>query len=232
MKKILLLVLASLLCLTVFASCGTTRDSYVPVGYQRASHSDAGYYFYVPNDWTTDLSTGVATAYVSAKDHSSVSFMAFEVNDSWIQASGEKGNDTDAVTATTEDAVTTAAPETEAPDTEGATDPSGVAGGGATEVPENITTVEEYWAYYEGEFRATFGDLTYSVEGESLMMAGMKAKKYVYTATVTGTLYEFMQVVALKEGTVYIFTYTSTEGEMFDSHLETVNEIIGYILLK
>jgi hypothetical protein len=228
MKKILLLVLAALCCLGTLASCGDAKDAFVPNGYQRVSHKNASYNFYVPNEWVPDLSTGVATAYVSSKDHSSVSFMAFEVNDAIIQASKGESADTDGTTAT--ESVTTVAPETEAPATEAIT--NAATAGGATEVPENITTLEEYWDYYGGELSATFPDLTYSVEGESLMMAGMKAKKYVYTATVTGTVYEFMQVVALKEGTVYIFTYTSTEGEIFDSHLETVHEIIGYLSLK
>ncbi len=267
MKKILLLVLAALLCLSLFASCANGQDAYVPNGYQRISHDNADYYFYVPNDWVADLSTGIATAYVSAKDHSSVSFMAFEVNDSMIQVSkGEGSSDTSVTEATTAtetttdtvadttiteatidaiitDAVTEATEVTSPSDTASfettdttsdvtTTESSSVtAEGGAAEVPD-ITTLEEYWAYYDGELRATFADLAYSVEGESLMMADMKAKKYVYTATVTGTVYEFMQVVALKEGTVYIFTYTSTEGEVFDSHLETIHEIIGYIRLK
>jgi hypothetical protein len=40
-----------------------------------------------------------------------------------------------------------------------------------------------------------------------------------------------MQVVALKEGTVYLFTYTSTD-KLFDSHLDEVNKILEYFSLK
>ena len=231
MKKIIAIFLLIVCGVGLLSACGG-RDAYVPSGFQRVSHDNADYYFYVPNGWIPDLATGVTAAYVSAKDRSSVSFMAFEVDDTLIQAtvgSSQNGEsapdsqlapDSEALTSDTDE------PMTDEPATDGTT--------AADTLPEGlpeITTVEEYWAYYEGQFKATFSDLAYSVNGENMMLAGMKAKKYVYTATVTGQTYEFMQVVALKAGTVYIFTYTSTE-DVFDSHLEEVNAIIGYISLK
>ena len=225
MKRILAVLLLCVWCVSALSACGG-RNDYVPSGFQRISHDNADYYLYVPTGWVPDLSTGVTAAYVSEKDRSSISFMAFEVDDTLIQAavgsssSDETPLDSEAQTteAVTEGDVTTESDVT----TDGETLPE--------ELPA-ITTVEEYWAYYEGQFKATFSDLAYTVEGENVMLAGMKAKKYVYTATVTGETYQFMQVVALKAGTVYIFTYTSTKA-VFDSHLEDVNAILGYISLK
>ncbi len=209
MKKILSLCLALIVCLGLLAAC-SDRGDYVPAGYQRISHDNADYYLYVPSSWIADLSTGVTAAYVSEKDRSSISFMAFEVDETLIQATPGS-----------------AAAQSDGSETDGTGEATDTDGEGTP----TITTVEEYWAYYADEFAATFSDMTYSVEGENMMLAGMKAKKYVYTATVTGETYEFMQVVALKAGTVYIFTYTSTEA-VFDTHVETVNAIIGYIALK
>ncbi len=225
MKKLVSLLLLFVCCVSVLSACGG-RNDYVPSGFQRISHDNADYYLYVPNGWVPDLSTGVTAAYVSEKDRSSISFMAFEVDDTLIQATGGNSGDDETTSDQEDQTVGTTEAVTDAEDADATTD--------ADTLPEGlpaITTVEEYWAYYEGQFEATFSDLAYSVEGENMMLAGMKAKKYVYTATVTGETYEFMQVVALKAGTVYIFTYTSTE-EVFDSHLEEVNAIIGYISLK
>ena len=225
MKKIVAILLLCACCVGVLVGCGG-RNDYVPSGFQRISHDNADYYLYVPNGWVPDLSTGVTAAYVSEKDRSSISFMAFEVDDTLIQAA--VGSSSDEETLSDSEALTTDVATDDSVITE-----SGTAADSET-LPEGlptITTVEEYWAYYEGQFKATFSDLTYSVEGENVMLAGMKAKKYVYTATVTGQTYQFMQVVALKTGTVYIFTYTSTK-EVFDSHMEKVNAILGYIALK
>lgn len=219
MKKIVILLMSLLLCLTVFTACGD-KDDFVPAGFKRISEDEATYRLFVPDSWVSDLSTGITTAYVSESDRSNISFMAFELDDSifHVEVGGAEAT-TDAVTTdvVTTDAVTTDATTTEAP-----------AGDG--EVPK-ISTVEEYWDYYEAEFLKTFADMTYSVEGDDLLLSGQKAKKYVYTTTVTGQSYEFMQVVTIKAGTVYIFTYTALE-EQFDAHLDDVNEILGYVEIK
>ena len=89
-------------------------------------------------------------------------------------------------------------------------------------------TVDEYWTDYKEDFIATFSDLAFEAEGEATLVDKIAAKKYVYTATVTGVQYKFMQVVTITNGTVYVFTYTSTP-DYYDSHLEDVNEILSYI---
>ena len=94
---------------------------------------------------------------------------------------------------------------------------------------ENITmTPDEYWADYKEDFTNTFSDIAFEGEGEATLVDKIAAKKYVYTATVTGIQYKFMQVVTITNGTVYIFTYTSTPAN-YDTHLEEVNDILSYI---
>lgn len=95
----------------------------------------------------------------------------------------------------------------------------------------NISTIDEYWAYYSSEFEKTFSDMTYEVMGENMLVSKIAAKKYVYTATVTGSEYKFMQIVTIKNGTVYILTYTA-RASVFESHLDDVLDIAGYIELK
>ncbi|MBQ4601776.1 MAG: hypothetical protein IJB24_02845, partial [Clostridia bacterium] len=56
-------------------------------------------------------------------------------------------------------------------------------------------------------------------------LSGEPANKYVYTATVTGTTYQFMQIVCIREMTVYVITYTSTP-DSYDSNMEDVEKIL------
>ncbi len=202
--------------------CGCSpADSFVPKGFKLISDDNVGYRLYVPDYWIADLSTGVTTAYVSEKDRSNISFMAFEVDDALIQATvGGSGS------GTTAGAGTEAPTGTDAP-AESGTEASSESGEGASEVPK-ITTVEEYWAYYSADFKKTFPDMEYQKEGENMLLSGKTAKRYVYTATVTGVKYQFMQVVMLDAGTVYIFTYTALP-DRYEEHLESIEEILGHI---
>ncbi|MBE6636191.1 MAG: DUF1795 domain-containing protein [Ruminococcaceae bacterium] len=214
MKKYLSFALAIVFCLLLLASCG--KDSFVPNGFQRISNDSADYRFYVPNGWISDLSTGVTAAYISEEDRSSVSFMGFEFDDALIQATfGSEAPDSEVPSDS--EAVTTEKVTADTNDNDGS-------------LP-SITSIDEYWAYYEKNFAKTFSDMTYTEKGENMLLSGLKAKKYVYTATVTGDSYQFMQVVTIKNGYVYIFTYTSTK-DLFESHLDDVNAILGYIEIK
>ena len=216
MKKISALVFA--LLLAALCSCG--KDAYVPAGYKMISDKSADFRMYVPNDWTEDLSAGICSAYCSKDDKSNVSFTALELNESVIQVIRGRSGDTSGDTGNIPD--TTAQPSSsEQADTSAGTLPSS----------EGITTPEEYWDYYRAQFGAAFGDMTYETDGENVIVSGIKSRKYVYTATVTGVEYKFLQTVTVKNGTVYIFTYTAKAGE-YDSHLDDVNSIIGYLEIK
>ena len=72
-------LLAALLLVPALASC--SNDDWYPAGMQLASDKDADYKLWVPSGWTVDLSTGVATAYVSDRDRTSVSLVAFNLRE-------------------------------------------------------------------------------------------------------------------------------------------------------
>ncbi len=101
---------------------------------------------------------------------------------------------------------------------------------------EEVSLLDRYWEYYSAEFEKTFSDMKYELEGEDLLVSKTESKKYVYTASVTGKTYKYMQVVTIKNDVVYIFTYTALEEvdgvKVFDSHLSDVNKIVGYIEIK
>ena len=93
---------------------------------------------------------------------------------------------------------------------------------------ESVTTLEDYWKGYEEDFKATFDDMEYVGEAPTTTtLSGEAANKYVYTASVTGTQYKFMQIVCIREMTVYVITYTSTP-EGFDTNMEDVEKILDH----
>ncbi|MFA6948376.1 MAG: hypothetical protein WCQ72_05295, partial [Eubacteriales bacterium] len=99
------------------------------------------------------------------------------------------------------------------------------------ELEEAYTSVPDFWAGYAADFAATFSDMEYITEGESMIVSDIAAYKYVYTATVTGTQYQFMQIAAIKAGIVYIFTYTALPDK-YESHVDEVDYMIGQIVIK
>lgn len=158
------------------ASCGSGGDPDVPSGMKLCSSADVDYYFYIPDQWIGDISTGVASAYYSQSDRSNVSMEAFELED-----------------------------------------------------PN--TSVPQFWESYSEDFKTTFSDMEYITEGESLIISDVAAYKYVYTTTVTGIEYQFMQIAAIKAGIVYIFTYTALPDK-YESHIDEVDYMIGQIVIK
>ena len=76
MKKITALIL-SLIAVFALASCS---GSDAPSGMKLASNEVSDFYFYVPQNWTVDMSTGVASAYYSEKDRSNISMTSYALS--------------------------------------------------------------------------------------------------------------------------------------------------------
>ena len=76
MKKITALIL-SLIAVFALASCS---GSDAPSGMKLASNEVCDYYFYVPTNWTVDMSTGVTSAYYSEKDRSNISMTSYALS--------------------------------------------------------------------------------------------------------------------------------------------------------
>lgn len=67
------------------------------------------------------------------------------------------------------------------------------------------------------------------VSNESCLMGEAAANKYVYTATLGGVDLKYMQVIALRQHTFYIFTYTAYV-DSFDG--DAADGIINNIVFK
>ena len=90
--------------------------------------------------------------------------------------------------------------------------------------------LDSFWKKYADMFKTTYSDMEYITEGVNRLIANCASKTYVYTANVTGNPYKFMQVTALKDGIVYLFTYTA-KSENYDSHIDDVEGILSNIVL-
>ena len=91
-------------------------------------------------------------------------------------------------------------------------------------VPTTAMTTEQYWAMCEESYKAEFDNYAL-VESGSATMADMPAQYYVYTATVGGENYKFLQAIVGNGGMFYNLTYTSL-SDMYDSHIEEVMKMI------
>lgn len=80
MKKSISLGLIIIFILALLTACGESGSA--PMGFKEISDEALTYHFYVPDEWTSDLSTGVTCAYYSGRDPSSISVTAFELDTS------------------------------------------------------------------------------------------------------------------------------------------------------
>ncbi|MBQ8402140.1 MAG: hypothetical protein IJX14_09450 [Clostridia bacterium] len=171
MKRFLILMLA----VSMLAMTGCNADAEAPTGYKTASGEAADYTFFVPDDWTVDLTTGATSAYCSTEDPSSISVMAWEL-------------------------------------------------------PNTDTTLDEWWAMNLEDISMVFQNLE-AAAPENLTIDGVHGQKYVYTAELGEFSYKILQAAAIKNGTVYLITYTSL-ADTYDAHIEEVNNMVSFFLFK
>lgn len=98
-------------------------------------------------------------------------------------------------------------------------------------------TLEEYWQEYGVKNASVLGEVTYTTEGTSLLLARqgdrqVAAKHYVYKATVDGTVYVFDQVISILDGYVYILTMTATEANYTTAHQNEWKDMLSFFLFR
>ena len=107
-----------------------------------------------------------------------------------------------------------------------ASDPSSVSVM-AWELPNADTTLDEWWELNRSEIESVFTEFAV-VSDENTTVDGLYAKKVVYTASIGGYAYQYMQVAAIKGTSVYLFTYASVE-ENYETHLEEVAKMLEFL---
>lgn len=98
-------------------------------------------------------------------------------------------------------------------------------------VTVNTSNIDTWW---ENEYKPDITNVlgaTVSKEGEEMVLDGKTAKKYEYSAKVNETTYKFMVVSTVRNGSIYVITYTSNE-ENYDKNLDDVSKILENIRFK
>lgn len=96
---------------------------------------------------------------------------------------------------------------------------------------EELSSIDAWWANYKEQISEAFAEMTVVTEGEKTVVDGKAASKYVYSAKLGENKYPFMVVATLRNGSIYVITYTSVgeiddENSLFSKNLGTVNSII------
>ena len=92
-------------------------------------------------------------------------------------------------------------------------------------------SIDAFWEKQVAEYTKLFSDFSALSEKEQVTIGGSVGYRYITTASYGGKTYKFMQVFVPKNeiftAELYAFTYTA-EVSHYDTHLETVNQIISY----
>lgn len=178
MKKTKSLLTAALLAGTLlFGSCASDPNAINPPSGMTLSCDPevTDYYFFVPEEWTVDLTTSASGAYYSNSDPSSVSMIVWE---------------------------------TEHAD----------------------STLDDWWEANVADLQLVFQNFALESQ-ENATMDGKYAQRYVYTVDLGENHYKIMQIGALNNGKIFLFTYTSLV-DSYDAHLEDVEKITENIIIK
>ena len=100
----------------------------------------------------------------------------------------------------------------------------------------NLTdSTRNYDTWWTNEFKPELEYILHNPtiisEGDEIQIDGTDSKKYVYTGETREGKYKFMTVATIRQGSIYVITYTSTE-ELYDKHINEVNKILENIKFK
>lgn len=88
-----------------------------------------------------------------------------------------------------------------------------------------FTSIDAWWDLHKKENEATMPAFTVLREGDALTVNGVDAKSYRYTVTFSGGTYVYEVVSCITQGSVHVFTYTSTEA-LFSENLDVFYSVI------
>ena len=88
-------------------------------------------------------------------------------------------------------------------------------------------SADAYWNDLRERYEETFANWTLEEEGTETTLGDIKAYKYRFTGDVSGVTYQWMQVIGVRSGRYYTFTYTSTK-DGYEENIEDVIEVLEY----
>jgi hypothetical protein len=228
MKRIISVLLLSVMLCGILASCGGTGGTAVPMGMKLISGENDAYNLFVPERWIVNNSKGINGAYHTEADMSNISVTTFLVLEKDpVESTSEIGS--------------TAIPETsDIPDTSVATDTASAPDNSDTASPETTEAAEKsktekyidrYWKKCVMSYSKELNGFKIIEQGEKTKLGGLEAKKYVYSAVYGGEEYKMQSIITAYGGLMYVFTYTAKVGN-FDGNIKDVNWIISEFKFK
>ena len=98
---------------------------------------------------------------------------------------------------------------------------------------EELSSIDAWWEDYKEQVNDDlFAEMAIVTEKEKTVVDGKAASKYIYYGTLKGGVkYTFLVVATVRNGSIYVITYTSIgeiddENSLFSKNLGTVNSII------
>lgn len=94
----------------------------------------------------------------------------------------------------------------------------------AATLSDNKQNAKDYFDKYTEDFKSIYNNWDL-VSSEDTLLDSHAAYKAVYTGSVTGVEAKYMQVVCIKSGIAYIFTYTA-QADRYDEYLSDAEKMI------
>ena len=206
MKKIISIMLASIVLVLALASCtGGDPNNIAPEGMQLASDENCAYYLYIPENWALlDACSGGYVSYLDNEQEFGLKTDIANVTVSTFTAGDIKAEETGDTAETTAD---------------------------ETVASERIQYIDAFWTMCKESYARELNGFTVVEEGKGTTLGLLDAKEYVYTANFDNTEYKMMMTVTYSGGVMYIVTYTA-KTVRYDTHMADVEKILSEFKFK
>lgn len=95
------------------------------------------------------------------------------------------------------------------------------------DLPNTDTSLDDWWETNLAEIENVYRNVTVE-ESENVLIDGNHGVRYVWTGELGDYTYRVMQAAAVKNGSVYLFTYTSLP-DLYESHIEQVDQMLEFL---
>ncbi len=90
--------------------------------------------------------------------------------------------------------------------------------------------VDDWFKGFMEEFGGVYTDVAEPTE-EDAKLGGADGKKYTFSGTLNGQVYDYIVVAAIRQNYIYYITYTSTP-EYYESHLDALDKVVTNFAFK
>ena len=92
------------------------------------------------------------------------------------------------------------------------------------------TTVDDWFEGFLKEFKEIYTDVSQPEKADA-KLGGVDGRRYTFSGTLNGTVYDYIIVAVINRNYVYYITYTSTP-QYYSAHLEELENVISNFEFK